>query len=268
MISKRTSLSLAQYLEIHDQDFLKIILEKHDFKFDDISYPTRPGRSSSLDLKKIAGLLCAATQEQLYALLCEIVRTSNDLRARMEHAFREDEYRHDDRFNDLKQCLLLDGYNVKNGEVIPHDPTILDTPSVDDDLTMALRSCKLADANEIIQKLNESADSFRQAKPNFNASLNDARIALQTLAKSIAMVRREQHAGNFEEKKWGSVLAYLRGSDFITEDEEKGLAGVFGFVSPGSHRSLGLSEMEMARLGRSFVLGMCWFLVRRFASET
>jgi hypothetical protein len=82
------------------------------------------------------------------------------------------------------------------------------------------------------------------------------------------MVRREQHAGNFEEKKWGSVLAYLRGSDFITEDEEKGLAGVFGFVSPGSHRSLGLSEMEMARLGRSFVLGMCWFLVRRFASET
>jgi len=49
-----------------------------------------------------------------------------------------------------------------------------------------------------------------------------------------------------------------------TKEEERGLVGVFGFVSPGSHRPLGFSEAEFARLGRSFVAGMCWFLVKSF----
>jgi hypothetical protein len=53
---------------------------------------------------------------------------------------------------------------------------------------------------------------------------------------------------------------------FITNEEEKGLVGVYGFVSPGSHRPLGIPEEQMTRLGRSLALGMCWFLVKSYQS--
>lgn len=192
-------------------------------------------------------------------MLGEIIRTEGDLSQRVKP-----HYRHDQRFRDLEKCLLLDGYIIRHNELIPQDLTILETPPVEDDLTQALRNCGLSEAGQIIQKFKDSAESFCRSVPNFNASLNDARVALQTLATSIAKSRLSNYPGTIDEKKWGSVLAYLRNTAFITEDEEKGLAGVFGFVSPGSHIPLGLSEMEMARLGRSFISGMCWFLVKRF----
>jgi hypothetical protein len=135
---------------------------------------------------------------------------------------------------------------------------------LDDDLTHELKTSGLSDSAAIIQKLVDSTEAFRKSNPDLNAALNNARVALQTLATSIAKVRASNHGGTFDEKKWGSVLAYLRASGFITEDHEKGPAGVFGFVSPGSHIPVGLAEMEMTRLGRSFILGACWFLVKRF----
>ena len=67
--------------------------------------------------------------------------------------------------------------------------------------------------------------------------------------------------------KWGSIIEYLRASGLITIEEERGLAGVFGFVSPGSHRPLGLSDQELARLGRSFASGMCWFLIKKYRAD-
>ncbi len=60
----------------------------------------------------------------------------------------------------------------------------------------------------------------------------------------------------------GVRLSYLKTSELIREDEEKGLAGVYRFVSAGSHRPVGLTEQEMARLGRSLVSSMCYFLIK------
>ena len=67
----------------------------------------------------------------------------------------------------------------------------------------------------------------------------------------------------FDETKWGQVAAHLRTSGVISLEEEKGLVGVFTFVSPGAHTTIGLAENEMARLGRTFVIGMCYFLIKR-----
>ena len=252
MISPRTSASLVQYLGIHEYEFIKILLEKHGIKHSESPYP-------KFVITAINESIREASQDQIRALISEIIQTKNDLRTAISP-----ESRHDERFSDLERCLSLDGFNITNDDLIPQDPAILDVPPVEDDLTRALQTCGLLNADAIVRKLNDSTASFRNAEPNFNASLTDARIALQTLATSIAKSRQPNHAGNFNETSWGSVLAYLRNSDFITEDQEKGLAGVFRFVSPGAHLPLGLSEMEMTRLGRSFVLGMCWFLVKRF----
>ena len=48
----------------------------------------------------------------------------------------------------------------------------------------------------------------------------------------------------------------------VTVEEEQGLAGVFRFLSPRARRPVAIPEVQMARLGRSFALNMCWFLLQ------
>jgi hypothetical protein len=96
-----------------------------------------------------------------------------------------------------------------------------------------------------------------------NACLNDARIALQTLVTAISRRRPERPAG-LDETRWGQVLAHLRTSRFVNETEEQLIGKVFSFVSPGAHMHIGLSDAEMARLGRSLCATMCYFLMKRY----
>jgi len=72
------------------------------------------------------------------------------------------------------------------------------------------------------------------------------------------------HPGSFDPTSWGEVIAYLKSSGFITSQEEEELAGVFTFVSPGAHSSVGLNEMKMTRLGRSLAASMCYFLIKSY----
>ena len=92
----------------------------------------------------------------------------------------------------------------------------------------------------------------------------NARVALETLAGDVAAHNASQQPtpATYNPSKWGEVLAFLRSSGEITVEEEKGLAGVFGFLSPGAHRPMGIPEDQMTRLGRSFALNMCWFLLK------
>lgn len=60
----------------------------------------------------------------------------------------------------------------------------------------------------------------------------------------------------------GEVVTFLRVHGEISVEQEKGLAGVFGFLSPGAHRPVGIPEDQMTRLGRSFALNICWFLLK------
>ncbi len=216
-------------------------------------------RYRSTLLTAVVESLDGGTEPQISNLLAEIARTSDDLRNRVSPR-----YRFDERFVDLQRCLQLDGYLIGGDTIVPIDPSILGAAPIDDDLTRELAESGLAHSRDISRKLNESAESFRASTPNYNACLNDARVALQTLATDIAEARHATHPGSFDGAKWGSVIAYLRSTGFITEEEERGLVGVFGFASPGSHRPLGFSDGEFARLGRSFVAGMCWFLVKRW----
>jgi hypothetical protein len=87
---------------------------------------------------------------------------------------------------------------------------------------------------------------------------------LETLAIDLAaeVAARNPAGPAYDTIKWGSVISFLRLQGVLTTEVEKGLAGVYGFVSPGAHRLLGLTEEEMARLGRSIALAMSWFLVK------
>jgi hypothetical protein len=261
MVGTRTLHSLAQFLELLDSELVAVLLQKHRLYGSEVDHALQYTYRTGF-LTALLASLRAGGESEISTLLDELVRTSSDLRNRVSPR-----YRFDQRFDDLERCLQLDGYVIAKGKLVPIDPTIVGSPPVDDDLTRELNESGLPAAGEVIKKLTASVEAFRGSIPNYNASLNDARVALQTLATDIANARLSKHPGSFDPTKWGSVISYFRGSGFISEEEERGLVGVFGFVSPGSHRPLGLSEAEFARLGRSFVAGMCWFLVKRYRAN-
>lgn len=254
MIGSRTRYSLAQFLELHEPDFVVVLLGKHQMQssVEDERFLTDVLRS-----------LRSAADEKILSLLEEVARTSGDLRSRITP-----KYRHDERFTDLCRCLQLDGYIIENKRIMQTDPSIGDAPPLEDDLIEALKASALSEADTIAKKINESSESFRSSPPNYNACLNDIRVALESLARAIAFTRETAGSPPYDQTKWGAVISFLRQVEFITQEEEKGLAGVYGFVSPGSHRPLGVPEEQMARLGRSLALGMCWFLVKSYQRAT
>ncbi|MHB1247553.1 MAG: hypothetical protein ACYCZH_14000 [Sulfuriferula sp.] len=248
MIGSRSRYSLAQFLELQETSFVIVLLSKHS---------ARISVENGQLLMALVNNLRSQADETVLSVLDEITRTNGDLRARVNP-----KYRYDERLADLSRCLQLDGYLISDKQLIQTDPSISDAPPLDDDLTQELQTSGLPKATEVIRKINDSSESFRASTPNYNACLNDIRVALETLAGSIAHARKSASSSTYDPAKWGSIIGFLKAIGFVTQEEERGLAGVYGFVSPGSHRPLGLSEEKMARLGRSLALGMCWFLIK------
>jgi len=259
MISRRSILSLSQYLCLQNSPFLGVLFEKHGLETDGL-YGS-PMRESYL-LGRIVDYLSRAGAEQLLSLIGELARTQADLRYRID-----DGERHDQRWDDLVRCLELNGYRISEGQLIAIDPTIGNDPPLEDDLSSEITRSNLTDAPQVLAALENSAQAFRRTPPDYNAVLTHARVGLETLAKTIAMARNQTHPGSFNETSWGSVLSYLRISGLITVEEEKALAGVYGFLSQGAHQPIGFTAQEMARLGRSLAANMSYFLIKRYNGE-
>lgn len=248
MISSRTRHSLAQFLELQELSFVVVLLSK---------YGVRVSIGHYRQLMDTLNTVRTLDDRVVLEMLSEIAATSGDLRTRVNP-----KYRFDERMHDLTQCLMLDGYSIEGKKLIQSDPSIADAPPIDDDLILSMQSFGAPRKLEILQKINDSAQAFRSAPPDYNASLVNARVALETLASDIAIHVAAPRAATFDPSKWGEVLRFLRVSGEITEEEEVGLAGVFRFLSPGAHRPVGIPEVQMARLGRSLALNMCWFLLQ------
>lgn len=251
MLTKRTIASLSQFLALLETDFVLVLCEKHGQRMSI--------ESGALLTTMNRNFTFTDSPAKLLAIVEEIARTKGDLRSRVNP-----KYRFDERFDDLTRSLELDGYVISKGQLLPLDPSIEEFPALEDDLTKELQGSALPGINATLDKIKDSADSFRRTPPNYNACLNDIRIALESLAAAVAQVASTNGPPAYDPTKWGSVIAHLKTLGFLTLEEERGLAGVYGFVSPGSHRPLGLSDAEMARLGRHLALSMCWFLVKRY----
>lgn len=247
MISHRTRHSLAQLLELQAPQMVVVLLAKHG------------GHASFPNDQFLTGVLHwlkSADERTVMQVLSEIMSTSGDLRSRINP-----KYRFDQRMDDLRRCLLLDGYDVVEDRLIQTDPTIGGVVPIEDDLIRELEHCGAPRAREVIERINASADAFRAVPPDYNTALANARVSLETLAADIARdIPNPQ--GTFDPNRWGEIIAFLRKNGEIAEEEERGLAGVYRFLSPGAHRPIHIAEDQMTRLGRSFALNMCWFLLK------
>jgi hypothetical protein len=256
MIGSRARHSLAQFLELQEPVVSIVLFSKYGAQHLSLAH--------SQLLFGLLHLVRDLDDRTLMQVLAEIVATQGDLRARVNP-----KYRFDERLHDLKQCLLLDGYAVQDAKLVQIDPSIADATPLEDELVVALQSSGAPRATEIVAKIADSAQAFRATPPDYNAALVNARVALETLAADVAadVASGMTPVPTYNPAKWGEVLGFLRSSGEITVEEEQGLAGVFRFLSPGAHRPVGIPEDQMTRLGRSFALNMCWFLLKNHLAK-
>src|SRR5437763_449485 len=117
MVGSRTLHSLAQFLELLDVDMLASLLDKHQLlEGSDLKETLEFGFRQNL-LSAVTKTIRSGGEAEIVSLLDEIVRTSGDLRNRVSPR-----YRFDERLEDLKRCLELDGYMTSNRRLIPVDP--------------------------------------------------------------------------------------------------------------------------------------------------
>jgi hypothetical protein len=218
--------------------------------------------SGAITPNQLLSWLRASSASQVEGLVDEICHSTRMLRAAVFP-----KYLYDERWDDLDRCFLLDGYRFTGDystgyKVVAVDPTIAETPPLDDDLSGELNRSNLADRQEIMRLMKNSADDFRKQPQDLNGALTSARISLETLAKNIAAIHRATTPMSGDPTKFGATLLYLRQIGFLDQKEEELIAGVYSFVSPGAHVPVGFTEEEMVRLGRSMIASMCYFLAK------
>ncbi len=246
-LSKRTIISLAQLLGVIDKQVINVVLDK---------YSLDPYAASSL--VNMSDEIKSATDKQLADLVLEVANTGKVLRNNSSP-----KYEYDDQFEEFRKSLLLDGYQIEHKSVKALDPNYEGKEPVEDALLNELEKSGLDIDIEVKTRILASASDFLKSPSDFNGSLTNIRIALETTIRKIAIEKgfvNNKSSGN----TWGPSLSFLRVNGFLVEKEEKALAAVFTFISDGAHIPIGFSEEEFVRLGRNICSSMCYFSIKKY----
>lgn len=246
-LSKRTKISLSQFLELLNLESVKTLFEKYDIE--KIRYK-----------ENIKNAIIQADNDKIANLVKEVVGTQglqNNLEQKLffNNAFYG-------RWNDLEKCLMLDGYKIENDKLVKIEQNIDGVTAFEDELTNELKASNLFASKDIINHIENSANHFKQGK--FNECLSNGRIALETLIRQIVVEKF-----NDRDMKFGEALSYLTNNNFLVSDkkEEELLAKVYGFISDGSHKPLHFSDEEYARYGRNLAMSMCYYVIKKYNYE-
>ncbi len=160
MISKRTEISIEQFLSIIDEETCRLLSIKH-------------GNNTKDLVKEIMSIK-------------NFLRNRNTATISSSTTFKE-------MFNNLEKDLLLDGYKIENNELIQIEPTIDGVIAFEDDLTNEINKTNLSQKEAIIQKIEASAVYFKEEK--YNECLFNARIALETIVRDEVFSEKDSKWG-------------------------------------------------------------------------
>ncbi|EGR2435290.1 hypothetical protein DYC72_17540, partial [Vibrio cholerae] len=246
-ISRRTKFSLAQLLGVIERPEVYVVFEK---------YSLNPQAVSSV--AGISSEIQRAHESVLSDLVVEVVQSNKTLRNQTSP-----KYKFDEKYSIFQKSLLLDGYGIEGSQISALDPNFAGHEPVEDELLKEIDNSNLLNKGSISQAVKASAEDFIKAQPDYNGSLTNIRIALETIVREIAILNgfvNTRDSGN----TWGPSLAHLRTCRFIDAKEEQALAAVFTFISNGAHIPLGFSHEEFVRLGRNMCSSMCYFVMKKF----
>ena len=132
-------------------------------------------------------------------------------------------------------------------------PHIDGVQAFEDELTSELESSKLTKEQEIMQSIANSAQAFKQDR--YDECLRSARVALETLAKSIVKDKFDKNT-----KEWHDTIDFLS-QEFLICKEKWLIKNTYGFLSESCHNVL--DDEEWARFGRNLAMSMCYYLVKK-----
>lgn len=176
-------------------------------------------------------------------LLKEMVREASAIRSGAPT-----KYVFDGHWRELERWLLHDGWLIEDRQLVRVAPAVEEATGVRDALIEELAASQLDQDRGIRTRIEDAAQAFVREPPDFNASVTNVRIALETTARRAATFRSRHGGPPYPTDSWGAALAYLRNVGVLTLDEEQVLARVYTFISPGAHVPAGITEEEWARL--------------------
>lgn len=241
-LSRQSLSSVAQVLGVLLGDSAGLLLYKHlGVRPENLTHGTH-GYLEALE---------AADPDAVWQLVGELVRESAAIRAGTSP-----KYVFDGRWRELERWLLHDGWLIEKGELVRVAPAAEEATGVRDALIEALAASDLDLDGAIRKCIADAAQAFVREPPDYNASMTDVRVALESTARRAAAARASRGGAPYPNDSWGATLAYLRAASVLTIDEEQVLARVYTFVSPGAHVPVGITQEEWARLARTFGLSV------------
>lgn len=163
-ISRRIKISLAQLLGVIDQQDATDILAKHGLD-----------SSTASSVSEISEEMKAANDKQLADLVLEVASTGKMLRNRTSP-----KYAYENKYDEFRKSPLLDGYQIENKSVKALDPNYEGKEPIEDALLDELEKSEIGNDGEVKECILASAADFLKTPSDFNGSLTNIRVALET----------------------------------------------------------------------------------------
>ena len=254
MISNQVKLSLFQLISKFEVSESVALIQKHVniTCLDEYYEPTSHFK------KELKNIIVELNSEKIINIIKEILQSKRSFKKAVAPL-----YLFEERWEELRRCLLLNGLKIENKELIRVEPEIEGLMSSEDNLIKEIYNSGLGKSDEIVSLINNSSDDFVKQPADFNGCLGNIRTALETLGKAISEKIRDNANDNKDLTRWGNYISYLRSKEFINENEEKALTGVYSLLSEIHRPLIGFSEEELVRFSRTLGLSMCYYLIRR-----
>lgn len=249
MLSRQTIACLAQALAGLSESAYRVILFKH------LNVEPHPANVGG-----IVATLYGPTEEQLADLLVELLGDGRGV----VRADAVRKYVYDERIEELRRRVAADGFEIRGSEVIRVAPGAEVATKLIDRLAEDLAGSDLDADSEIRRLVAQSHDDFSGSPPDLTGATTKARIALETVARRAAAELARRRSDPAPDVRWGAALLSLRQAGAVTTTEEQALAAMYTLISPGAHVPTGLSDLEWARLARTFALSATFFLLHRY----
>lgn len=204
-------------------------------------------------------VMANAQQESIQSMILELLVKNEVLRAAspVPHVF-------DSAVAELGRWALHDGWMVDGDALVRVMPMTEEVTGVRDKLAEDLATSGIDGDAAIRGAIENSSKCFTAQPPDFNGSITQARLALETVARRAATRVAMTRSASYPQDSWGKALEFLRSHAVIEPGEEKILVNVYTFISQGAHVPQGVTAEEWARLARTFAISSTYFLHRKW----
>lgn len=258
LLTNRIKISLYQLITQFTFHQIKALIQKYG---DNIHLLSDYHNATEHFYDTVKEIILDFKEENIIDIITELINAKKSYRNSVSPR-----YLFDQRWEDLRKCLMLDGYKINSNELLKVEPDIGKLMNTEDDLKKELSKSGLNEVRKVIKLIDSSTDAYRKNPPDYNGCLANIRTSLETLGKSIAYKIQENNNEEKDVTKWGNTISYLCSKDFINENEKKALTGVYSLLSE-MHRPIDLSEEEFTRFSRTLGLSMCYYLIKKHNSR-